>query len=617
MASNFFDQFDTSTAKPEGGGNFFDQFDPASAKPEPEPGFAARLGQGASRALDSAKTALTDDPNKIAKIAADQARTALPQTPLQRQLADEFKPYVDAANKAEGFVDNVTAWGAAGLKRAGQLLSNPAEAGKMIAEQLPNSLPGIAGGFAGAKAGAALGTAVAPGLGTVAGGVIGGIAGGFAGSYGLEKGAAMQELVQQEAQKRKIDIQNQEAVAGMVAQKQPEFEATAQRKGVGTAGTDAILNVATIGLAGVGGRAIAKEAQALHAAVKGGAMDAAEASTRLAALESAQAARNTLGAKALRGTGVVGAEMVGEGLSEAVGQQYAYGQVDAGQVIDESLLGLGSGGAMALGSKAFNKAAGIVDQDATTQRLAAARAEIEQQLQAIPEHQQPAARAQLNAELNAQMQAEARAAGLMDEEQGQPDVPPGSPNDYKATPSWAKPPADAAPDYGNADDEIFQSTGTTVDPVREAVRQAADAGGALSAAAGVAMDSGAAPTFMPPEVAEQPQEPQPEPVVLQNRDRNSAASIAQMQEIAAELSRRLGWIDAAAVARIEALFERARLPVWGPRLGVERYVELMSHDKKVEAGKLRLVLLREIGRAVMHGEAPAGEIAAAIEARCR
>ena len=94
-------------------------------------------------------------------------------------------------------------------------------------------------------------------------------------------------------------------------------------------------------------------------------------------------------------------------------------------------------------------------------------------------------------------------------------------------------------------------------------------------------------------------------------------AVAAGTMMAAELSRRLGWIDTAAVARIEALFERARLPVWGPRMGVERYVELMSHDKKVEAGKLRLVLLREIGCAVMHGEAPASEIAAAIEARCR
>ena len=94
-------------------------------------------------------------------------------------------------------------------------------------------------------------------------------------------------------------------------------------------------------------------------------------------------------------------------------------------------------------------------------------------------------------------------------------------------------------------------------------------------------------------------------------------AVAAGTMMAAELSRRLGWIDAAAVARLEALLERARLPVWGPRFGVERSVELMSHDKKVEAGKLRLVLLRALGCAVMHGEAPAGEIAAAIEARCR
>ena len=158
-------------------------------------------------------------------------------------------------------------------------------------------------------------------------------------------------------------------------------------------------------------------------------------------------------------------------------------------------------------------------------------AQIERRVAALPDHQQNAE----SARLNAQLQAEARMGGLADEEMGAPDMATGNPNDYRATPAWAKPPEDAAPDYASADDEIFQSTGTPqrVDPVREAVRQAADAGGALSAAAGVAMDSGAAPTFMPPEVAEQPQEPQPEPVVLQNRDRNSAASISQMQEIAA------------------------------------------------------------------------------------
>ena len=93
-------------------------------------------------------------------------------------------------------------------------------------------------------------------------------------------------------------------------------------------------------------------------------------------------------------------------------------------------------------------------------------------------------------------------------------------------------------------------------------------------------------------------------------------AVAAGTMMAAELSRRLGWLDEAAVARIAALFERAALPVRGPELGAERYLELMAHDKKVEAGKLRLVLLRALGKGVIHGEAPQADIAAAIEACC-
>lgn len=86
--------------------------------------------------------------------------------------------------------------------------------------------------------------------------------------------------------------------------------------------------------------------------------------------------------------------------------------------------------------------------------------------------------------------------------------------------------------------------------------------------------------------------------------------------MAAELSRRLGWLNAADVERIERIFVRAGLPVAGPRLGAARYLELMSHDKKVEGGRLRLVLLRQIGKAVIHADAGVAEISAAIEARC-
>lgn len=93
-------------------------------------------------------------------------------------------------------------------------------------------------------------------------------------------------------------------------------------------------------------------------------------------------------------------------------------------------------------------------------------------------------------------------------------------------------------------------------------------------------------------------------------------AIAAGTLIAAELSRRLGWIDAQVVARIEKLFVRSGLPILGPGLGAARYMELMRHDKKVLDGKLRLVLLKEIGCAVVSDEANEAMIVAAIEARC-
>ena len=86
--------------------------------------------------------------------------------------------------------------------------------------------------------------------------------------------------------------------------------------------------------------------------------------------------------------------------------------------------------------------------------------------------------------------------------------------------------------------------------------------------------------------------------------------------IAAELSCRLGWLTAESVSRIENLFVRAGLPVKGPKLEVSRYIELMRHDKKVQDGKLRLVLLKKIGQAIISDQASEAEIAGSISARC-
>jgi len=69
---------------------------------------------------------------------------------------------------------------------------------------------------------------------------------------------------------------------------------------------------------------------------------------------------------------------------------------------------------------------------------------------------------------------------------------------------------------------------------------------------------------------------------------------------AADLSRRLGWLHDRDVARIIAIFKAARLPVLPPaELTAERFVELMSVDKKNVDGNIRLILLEAIGKATL------------------
>jgi len=72
---------------------------------------------------------------------------------------------------------------------------------------------------------------------------------------------------------------------------------------------------------------------------------------------------------------------------------------------------------------------------------------------------------------------------------------------------------------------------------------------------------------------------------------------------AADLSRRKGWLTDADVARIIALLKAARLPVTPPeQLDADRFLQLMSVDKKNVDGQIRLILLEKIGQATL----PAG-----------
>ena len=93
-------------------------------------------------------------------------------------------------------------------------------------------------------------------------------------------------------------------------------------------------------------------------------------------------------------------------------------------------------------------------------------------------------------------------------------------------------------------------------------------------------------------------------------------AVAAGSIMAAELSARLGYLSADELSRVRRIFERAGLPIHGPKLGVERYIDLMRHDKKVEDGRLRLVLLESVGRAFIHDKASIEEVGASIESCC-
>jgi len=89
--------------------------------------------------------------------------------------------------------------------------------------------------------------------------------------------------------------------------------------------------------------------------------------------------------------------------------------------------------------------------------------------------------------------------------------------------------------------------------------------------------------------------------------------------MAAHLSQRLGLVDSAFVERLSRIIASAGLPVRGPKLdamdNAGRYLELMRHDKKSEAGEIRFVLINGPGNAVMRA-APDALVREVIDVCC-
>ncbi|MEO8040471.1 MAG: 3-dehydroquinate synthase [Betaproteobacteria bacterium] len=81
-------------------------------------------------------------------------------------------------------------------------------------------------------------------------------------------------------------------------------------------------------------------------------------------------------------------------------------------------------------------------------------------------------------------------------------------------------------------------------------------------------------------------------------------AVAAGMVLAARTSRALGHVGQTEVERVERLIARARLPVKAPDLGVARWFDLMGHDKKVEAGSTRFILIRRLGEAYIDAAVP-------------
>ncbi len=67
--------------------------------------------------------------------------------------------------------------------------------------------------------------------------------------------------------------------------------------------------------------------------------------------------------------------------------------------------------------------------------------------------------------------------------------------------------------------------------------------------------------------------------------------------MAADLSSRLGYLNAEEVSRIKKLIAAMGLPDSAPKLGNDRFFDLMRIDKKSEGGEIRYITLERIGKA--------------------
>ncbi len=79
-------------------------------------------------------------------------------------------------------------------------------------------------------------------------------------------------------------------------------------------------------------------------------------------------------------------------------------------------------------------------------------------------------------------------------------------------------------------------------------------------------------------------------------------AVATGMVMAADLSYRMGWISQTDLERTKNIIQRAHLPVACPQIPLDEFLAYMAHDKKVLDGQLRLVLMKQLGQAIITRE---------------
>jgi 3-dehydroquinate synthase len=84
--------------------------------------------------------------------------------------------------------------------------------------------------------------------------------------------------------------------------------------------------------------------------------------------------------------------------------------------------------------------------------------------------------------------------------------------------------------------------------------------------------------------------------------------------MAAELSQKMGWLQKDDVEEIKRILLLANLPVEPPStLSVAEYFKYMSRDKKVQDGVMNLILMKQVGEAVLSNDYDPDALQAVLE----